>query len=42
MNGNGTAKRKNQWTKLLSPVRHNHIDPAHVVFDITRSPFIQD
>ena len=42
MNENGTAKRKNQWTKLLSPVRHNHIDPAHVVFDITRSPFIQD
>mgnify|MGYP002560625593 CR=1 FL=1 len=42
MNGNGTEKRKNQWTKLLSPVRHNHIDPAHVVFDITRSPFIQD
>lgn len=42
MSENETEKRKSQWTKLLSPVRHNNIDPADVVFDITRSPFIQD
>lgn len=42
MSENETEKRKSQWTKLLSPVRHNDIDPADVVFDITRSPFIQD
>ncbi len=42
MSENETEKRKSQWTKLLSPVRHNNIDPANVVFDITRSPFIQD
>ena len=42
MSENETEKRKSQWTKLLSPVRHNDIAPADVVFDITRSPFIQD
>lgn len=39
---NGIGNRKRQWTTLLSPVRHNNTDPSHVVFDITRSPFIQD
>lgn len=42
MNANGTEKRKKQWTKLLTPVRHDNTDPARVVLDITRSPFIQD
>ncbi len=42
MNKNLMEKRKNQWTKLLSPIRSNTIDPANVLFDITRSPFIQD
>ena len=42
MNGNGTETRKNQWMKLLSPVRNTTVNPAEVVFDVMRSPFIQD
>lgn len=37
-----TKTRKTRWTRMLAPVRNSQTDPAGVVFDITRSPFIQD
>lgn len=37
-----TQTRKARWTRMLAPVRNSQTDPAGVVFDITRSPFIQD
>lgn len=37
-----TRTRKEQWAKLLAPVRHGMTDPSKITFDRTRSPFLQD
>ena len=42
MSQNETENRKNQWARLLLPVRHGMPDSMKIGFDRTRSPFIQD
>ena len=37
-----TRTRKEQWAKLLAPVRHGMTDLSRITFDRTRSPFLQD
>lgn len=42
MHANKMEQRKDQWTRLLLPVRYYRADPRKRELDVTRSPFIQD
>lgn len=42
MSENTPQTKKEQWAKLLAPVRHGMTDPSIARFDRTRSPFLQD
>ena len=37
-----TRTKKEQWAKLLAPIRHGMTDPAKVHFDRARSPYLAD
>ncbi|ARQ46377.1 deoxyguanosinetriphosphate triphosphohydrolase [Oxalobacter formigenes] len=42
MSENMTRTKKEQWAKLLAPIRHGMTDPAKVHFDRARSPYLAD
>ena len=39
---NMTPTKKEQWAKLLAPIRHGMTDLSRIHFDRARSPFLQD